>query len=166
MGRTGWFAATVAAGVMLAPTAMAQEGREGSGEFVRQVLESYSDKPDVRPLTDTDPQGVWSPHMLELMRRDQALAGDEVPYLDGDPVCGCQDWEHLTVRSIQVTRNAGQRVVVTARFMNAGKETTRVFLMLGNPFRWRIDDVLNPGQPSLADQLEASNARLEAERRR
>lgn len=159
-----WGLAAAALGLMLGgcTTASAQEGREGAAAFVREVYASYQDD-QPWPIDDTRLDAVWSPRMAALIRRDRELADGELPWLDADPICNCQDFEDIRVLDAQAGWNADHRVVVTVRFVNAGHETTGVFLMLGDPIRgWRIDDVLNPDGPGLADSLAASNARVEA----
>lgn len=143
--------------------ALAQRGDEGSVAFVQGVYAAYSDDEDASPpLLGND--RVWSPRMAALILRDQELATDDLPYLDADPICNCQDWEHLSVRSVTVRLDrTRRRWVATVRFVNAGSETTTVLALEGSPTRgWKIDDVLNPGYPSLANQLAASIRRVEA----
>ena len=144
-------------------TASAQEGREGATEFVREVYASYQDdKP--WPIDDSRLDDVWSPRMAALIRRDRELADGDLPWLDADPICNCQDFENIEVLDARASWNADHRVVVTVRFVNAGQQNTGVFLLLGNPIQgWLIDDVLNPdGHPGLADALADSNALIEA----
>lgn len=141
-------------------TASAQEGREGATNFIEGVYASYQDdKP--WPIDDTRLDEVWSPRMAALIRRDRALADGDLPYLDADPICNCQDFEDIRVLDARAEWR-DHRVVVVVRFFNAGEENTGVFLLAGNPIRgWRIDDVLNPDAPSLAENLAASNASVE-----
>lgn len=143
-------------------TASAQEGREGSAEFMRAVYASYQED-QLWPIDDQRLDEVWSPRMAALIRRDRELSGDDLPWLDADPICNCQDFEDIRVLDARADWNADTRVVVTVRFINGGEEQTGYFLMRGNPIRgWRIDDVLNPDGPSLAENLAASNAGIEA----
>lgn len=144
-------------------TASAQEGSEGAEAFVRSVYASYvEDEP--WPIDEARLDEVFSARTAALIRRDRALAEDEPPYLDADPICNCQDFGDLRVLQTRADRNAMGRVVVTVRFEDFGQETTSQFLMSGGPDQgWRIDDILNPdGYASLAENLEASNARIEA----
>lgn len=143
-------------------TASAQEGREGAREFVEGVYASYRDD-QPWPIDDTRLDDVWSPRMAALIRRDRELADGELPWLDADPICNCQDFENIEVLDARASWNADHRVVVTVRFVNAGQQGTGIFLLLGNPIRgWLIDDVVNPDGPSLAEALAASNAGIEA----
>lgn len=145
--------------------AAAQVGSEGAEAFVRGVFAGYSaNGEDEWPLAEYNLSDVFSARMAGLIRRDRALAEDDLPYLDADPLCQCQDWGDFrveSVRIIHIARMPGRRADVT--FTNFGqRETTRLQLS-GDPISgWRIDDVLTPGQPGLAEQLEESNRRREA----
>ncbi|MES2835207.1 MAG: DUF3828 domain-containing protein [Pseudomonadota bacterium] len=163
-----WVLASAILALMLGgcTTASAQEGSEGAKEFVEGVYASYQDD-QPWPIDDTRLDAVWSPRMAALIRRDRELADGELPYLDADPICNCQDFENLTVRHVQIyqdrTGRYGSRMA-RVEFTNAGEEVTIVLSLAGNPIQgWRIDDVVNQdGYPSLAENLAASNAGIEA----
>lgn len=147
-------------------TASAQEGSEGAREFVQAVYASYSNDPEATPPMAGDSHDIWSDRMSALIARDQELANGELPYLDADPICNCQDWENLTVQSVQISQPRDGRSGRLARvhFTNADSQETVVLRLSGNPNQgWKIDDVLNEGDhPSLAEALAASNRRIEA----
>lgn len=146
-------------------TASAQEGSEGAEHFVRAVYASYQDD-QPWPIDDTRLDAVWSPRMAALIRRDRELADGELPYLDADPICSCQDFENLTVQSVRIEPPVDGRGSRSAqvRFTNAGQRVTVVLSLVGNPNSgWLIDDVVNQdGYPGLAEALAASNAGIEA----
>lgn len=145
-------------------SAAAQEGSEGAEAFVRGVFAGYSaDGEDEWPLADYNLGEVFSARMAGLIRRDRALSEGELPYLDADPLCQCQDWGEFRVESVRVYRVAsdpGRRAVVT--FTNFGERRTTRLRLSGDPNSgWRIDDVLSPDS-SLAEELAGSNRRREA----
>ncbi|MFN4091574.1 MAG: DUF3828 domain-containing protein [Brevundimonas sp.] len=146
-------------------TVSAQEGSEGAREFVEGVYASYQDD-QPWPIDDTRLDAVWSPRMAALIRRDRELADGELPYLDADPICSCQDFENLTVQSVRIAPPVDERGSRSAlvRFTNAGEQVTVVLSLVGNPNSgWLIDDVVNQdGYPGLAEALAASNASIEA----
>jgi hypothetical protein len=163
-----WMLGLVGGLALLATTsATAQEGSEGAEAFVRSVFASYVDDDDsAGPLADGRLDRVWSARMAGLIRRDRALATDDPPYLDADPLCQCQDWGRLTVQSVRLGRTEDPGPTATVTFTNLGERTTTVVRLSGNPNAgWRIDDVLSPGGPGLAERLAASNRRIEQGRR-
>lgn len=91
------------------------------------------------------------------------LAKGELPYLDADPICGCQDLQSLTVWRVQIFGDLQRpNVVRMARveFTNAGEAPTVLLALTGSPIDgWRIDDVVDhQGVLSLAEALAAANA--------
>ena len=143
-------------------TASAQGGSDGAEAFVRSVYASYTED-GPWPIDEARLDEVFTARTGALIRRDRELSGDDLPYLDADPICNCQDFEDIRVVESGSDRDAEGRVIVRVRFVNGGEEMETDFLMAGDPNQgWRIDDILNAdGYPSLADNLAASNARLE-----
>ena len=146
-------------------TASAQEGSEGARAFVQAVYASYSADPDATPPMAGASHDIWSDRMSALIARDQELANGDLPYLDADPICNCQDWENLTVQDVQISqpRDGGGGRLARVLFTNAGAQETVVLRLSGDPIQgWKIDDILNEGYPSLAEALAASNRQIEA----
>lgn len=142
------------------PMAAPQASADGAEAFVRALYATYADGGDANPWSGAR---VWSRRMHALVRRDAELAVDDLPYLDADPICNCQDWENLTVRSVALSPvRADGSVEATVRFVNAGEDTTALLKLVREADGWRVDDVMNPGYPSLAENLAESNARIEA----
>ncbi len=160
-----WMIGLVGGLAMAAGTpAAAQEGSEGAEAFIRVVFDAYVDDDDSRwPLADARLDLIWSPRMAALIRRDRDLSEGDLPYLDADPLCQCQDWGEFRVESVRIQNppGPGRRAIVT--FTNFGARETTVVDLAGNPNAgWRIDDVLTAGQPGLAEALTESNRRREA----
>jgi hypothetical protein len=148
--------------LMLAAPATAQEGSEGAETFVREVYALYNADEGPWPIDDRVLDRIWTPEMATLIRRDRELSGDELPYLDADPVCGCQDAGDVVVERVALARASGGRLA-TVRFTNFGETATTVLRLSGGPGRWRISDVVNQdGYPGLAEALADSNRRIEA----
>lgn len=145
------------------PAPPPQASTDGAEAYVRALYASYAAGDDAEPWSGAR---VWSRRMEALVRRDAELATDDLPYLDADPICNCQDWENLTVRSVALSpaRPDGS-VEATVRFVNGGEGQTALLKLVRQADGWRVDDVMNPGYPSLAENLAASNARIEAGRK-
>lgn len=102
--------------------------------------------------------------MAALIDRDIELAGDDLPFLDADPICNCQDWEGIAVRSVRVRALGRGRTEATVQFVNAGEPQTARFILIREDGGWRIDDIVNPPWRGLAARLAESNRRVEAGR--
>ena len=142
----------------------AQEGSEGAEAFVRVVFQSYVDDNEADwPLGDARLDEVWTARMAGLIRRDRELSEGDLPYLDADPLCQCQDRGKFRVESVRIGRAPGPGRLATVTFTNFGERDTTVVRLSGNPnVGWLIDDVLNSGHRGLAGELTESNRRREA----
>lgn len=135
----------------------AADSRDFSGAeaFVRAVYAGYAE-----PAVEL-PGRLWSARTGALIDRDRELAAEYAPYLDYDPICNCQDWLDLAVRSVELAPGPDGAVDATARFVNGGEETTTRLRLIREGGAWVVDDILNPGGPTLAESLAESNQRLE-----
>lgn len=139
---------------------------DGTAEvFVRGIYAGYAaaEAADAPPPEKTLPP-IWSRRMAALMDRDIALAGDDLPFLDADPICNCQDWEGIAVLSVRTRAMGRGRTEAVVRFVNGGEAQTGRFVLIREDGGWRIDDVLNPPYRGLAALLAESNRRVEAGR--
>ena len=99
-------------------------------------------------------QAVFSPRLLALIRRDARNAPvGEVPTLDGDPICDCQDADGLKATWVGVDRISPGRAVVRAELkFPDGREVITLDLVSVHG-RWRVDDIHSPSTPSLVGLL-------------
>lgn len=126
--------------------------------FVTSLYAHYRRNPDYSPLLR--PQDVFAPRLTAAIRRDAALAKGEVGFLDGDPLCDCQDSAGLraTVAPIGQPGPATARVSVDIHF--AGNDRRHLQLSLARVAgAWRIADVASAQEPSLLADLERENSR-------
>lgn len=161
------FARAVLGSVVLlafASPAAAQRGDASAETFVRGLYASYAaaEAPDGPPVEDGPP--IWSRRIAALIDRDIELAGDDLPFLDADPICNCQDWEGIAVRLVRVRALGRGRTAATVQFVNAGEPQTARFILIREDGGWRIDDIVNPPWRGLAARLAESNRRVEAGR--
>lgn len=66
-------------------------------EFVSNVYRNYATGDRFSAL-GRDADTLFSPELLALIREDSKQAQGEVGYLDGDPLCDCQDFDITDVR--------------------------------------------------------------------
>ena len=125
--------------------------------FVAGLLATYKDN-------SKSPAGshrIYDSQLQDLMDEDVRLAKGEVPALDFDPICQCQDYQHLqgqlAVRSASPTA-----AVVTATISDLGmpKEKPRkaVFDLVKERGAWRIHDIHADDPKSLRAFLIQQNA--------
>ena len=122
--------------------------------FIAQVYAGYRHA-GYNPLDRLD--RTFAPELAAAIREDARLAKGEVGYLDGDPLCNCQDYLKLsaTIRSVAQPnrRTASARVRV-----NLGVDRPRDLRLelKRTPAGWRIADVVRDGE-SLLKALEKAN---------
>lgn len=101
-----------------------------------------------------------SARMNQVLMLDERLAlPGELSSLDYDPLCNCQDLEHLVLEKVAITQKDpthAEAVVRFRPFRNNSQSITQTLSLRMENQRWVIDDVISE-QGSLYDQLNASN---------
>jgi hypothetical protein len=113
----------------------------------------------------THPGRVFAPQLLAAINEDSKLANGEVGYLDGDPVCQCQDTGGMHASVTGVTQQGPNKatVRVSLRWGNDQPRPTTTFSLVKTKAGWRIGDVSSPDEPSLLKALRDSNAKARAQ---
>ena len=143
--------------MLLALAAAAAQPADAPRRFLDRVYASYS-KPDFSPFRQ--PGRYFAPRLVAAIREDARLAHGEVGYLDGDPLCQCQDTAGLRTRITRVTLSGPGRASAEVILDYPDNTPTRIRLSLVQTRSgWRIGDVSANGEPSLIIALERSNRR-------
>ncbi len=104
------------------------------------------------------PKLYFTPRLAAAIDEDARLANGEVGYLDGDPICQCQDPDGLHATISSVTKKASDKAEVRVSIGFTGYEArTATFSLVQTASGWRIDDVSSADEPSLLRSIEASN---------
>jgi hypothetical protein len=138
-------------GLALACSPLLAQGQSLSdaNAFVRGLYRAYQhgDGPDY-----LGPQGrrVFSPRLLGLIERDQRLTprGD-VPALDGDPLCDCQDPGGFGGLRVEVSGAGPGRAEARVRFRLDSEPRSLRLDLVSVHGAWRVDDVHSKDTPSL-----------------
>ena len=141
--------ATALSVVALAVPAVAGEpDLTAAKAFVTALYAAYQREPGP-DYTGRQASRVFTPDLISLMRRSAATApkGD-VPPLDGDPICDCQDYEIRDI-AVSVVADGPAGAHATASFRNAGEPTTIRLDLVRLRTGWRVADVHSPSTPSL-----------------
>jgi hypothetical protein len=113
----------------------------------------------------THPGRIFAPRLLSAIDEDSKLAKGEVGYLDGDPVCQCQDSGGMHASVTGVTQQGPDKatVKVALRWDNDAPRPATTFSLVRTKAGWRIADVSSPDEPSLLKALRDSNAKARAQ---
>jgi hypothetical protein len=128
---------------------------ESPAAFVRRVYAGYSHS-GYNPLSI--PEQVFSPALTAAIQKDGS--GGEVGYLDGDPLCDCQDYDGISAKILSL-RQPNARSADARLHVKLGPEEMRdlrLRLVL-TASGWRIADVIGADGHSLLKELQRSNAK-------
>ena len=122
--------------------------------FVGRVYAEYS-KEGFSPFAE--PERYFAPGLLAEIRKDGA--DGEVGYLDGDPLCDCQDYDHLTATVLKIRRPSVNAAVadVRVRVLPGTVRKLELRLIRGSS-GWRVADVVGADHHSLLSELKRANA--------
>ena len=137
--------------------AMYEAARVGPEAFVRALYAIY-------PATDAEmgapPQPGQDPlydRMLNAMiSADFAKAAGEVPTLNYDPICDCQDVGDFRLDSVTITSSGPAAAEAAVVFTNMGETRRQTLKLVKEGPMWKVADVLVPGRQPLTEQLMAA----------
>ncbi len=127
---------------------------EGPEPFVRAIYAQYvaGGPQGAPPAPGQDP--MFSRTMNALIGADVRAANGEVPTLNYDPFCGCQDQGDFAVTALAVAQADPNAAEANVAFTNIGEaRTLRLKLVREGP-NWKVDDIVD-GETSLHDTLMA-----------
>lgn len=133
---------------------------EGPEPFVRALYAVYvaGGPKDAKPAPGQDP--IYSRMLNAAIITDFNLAqgrnGGEVPTLNHDPICDCQDQGVFTLDSLAVTSTGERTAGAAVAFTNAGETTRQTLKLIKEGPMWRVVDVIDDRGRSLNDELIAS----------
>jgi hypothetical protein len=128
--------------------------------FLRQVYAHYRE-PNFSPFKH--PEHFFAPKLLGAIAEDSELAHGEVGYLDGDPICQCQDTSGMRPVINAVTQRGPNMASVRVSIAWPHDKTQHVrFSLVRTQSGWRIADTSSVGEPSLLAALEESNRKARA----
>ncbi len=102
--------------------------------FVRDLFTQYAEGQKPR-AHDT----IFDDDTLKLIKADADRAEGELPNLDYDPVCNCQDYEKLAVNEVLI--ESGKTTVAHVAFVNGGKVFSQDFELTCGATGWRVHDI-------------------------
>lgn len=106
------------------------------------------------PAPGQDP--IYGRMLNAMIGADVAKAAGEVPTLNYDPICDCQDSGDFTLDSVTVTQSDPQAAEAAVVFSNMGETKRQTLKLVKEGPMWRVSDVLVPGRPALTEQLMAA----------
>ena len=142
--------------------------------FLHSVYRNYSKGGPGVDVTSLKARKILTSPLISLLHADQKAVGSgEVGALDGDPICGCQDWDGIFDLKISIRMRgpgSAKAAVSFALFApqggaNQDRRSLEISL-LGQGGQWRIDNVVDRSDPKVLLDLreESEKEILEANR--
>jgi hypothetical protein len=140
--------------ILFALLLAASQPAESPAAFIRHAYAGYNHS-GYSPLLE--PEKLFSPTLAAAIRKDNS--GGEVGYLDGDPLCDCQDFERISAKIVSMKRPNARSANVRVHVTLGPKVARDLKLSLVMTAKgWRIADIVDPRGHSLLRELEQSNA--------
>jgi opacity protein-like surface antigen len=137
-----------------AAAAQAADATAASAErFLRGLYAQYTANGKPTPFLYPDARNIADPAMMALLKRDRDKANGEVGAMDSDPICRCQDWESIKVKSVQVTMLGENAATADVTMSDMGDTQKIHYSLVWTKDGWRIHDISTKDQPSLVAYL-------------
>jgi hypothetical protein len=142
--------------ILLALAAVAVQPQAASPRaFLERTYANYANA-NFNPFDHVD--RYFAPRLIAAIREDSRLARGEVGYVDGDPICQCQDPGGLHAKVTRVTLQGPTKANAEVILDWTDSTARRVrFSLLRTAAGWRIADVASGDEPSLLHAIEQSN---------
>lgn len=133
-------------------------GEQNAEAFVRALYANaaapLANDPAAASITPgRDP--LYSRTLNALIGADFHAAKGEVPYLNYDPVCGCQDADGFALTALKMTPDGDRASTAEVTFTNHGETHQQTLKLVREGPMWRIADVIDARGQSLHDALMA-----------
>jgi hypothetical protein len=130
--------------------------------WMERLYASYR-APDFSPFKH--PEAYFAPRLIAAIKEDARLAHGEVGYVDGDPICQCQDAGGMRPHILKVTRLSADKasvgVLIDWQDSTARRARFNLVRLRGG---WRIADVASADERSFLQAIEKSNRQARARR--
>lgn len=129
-------------------------GEEGPEPFVRALFARY-DPGNPLPAGETPPPGrepLYGRTLNAMIGADFRQAAGGVPYLNYDPVCGCQDGD-IVLRNVTVTETDRFKADAQVAFTRDGETVDQLMKLEREGPMWRVVDVIPEGERPLTERL-------------
>ncbi|MDB5421350.1 MAG: hypothetical protein JWR59_1297 [Brevundimonas sp.] len=124
---------------------------EGPEPFVRALYAVYvaGGPKEAPPAPGQDP--LFSRMLNATIGADVRVAKGEVPTLNYDLICGCQDQGVFTLDSLTVTQSGPNAATADVAFTNADETTRQTLKLVREGINWKVDDVIGADGKSVRE---------------
>jgi hypothetical protein len=140
-------------------------GEKDAEAFVRALYANAAAPVANDPAAATISPGrdpLYSRTLNALIGVDFREAKGEVPYLNYDPVCACQDADGFALTGLKMTPDGDKAASADVTFTNHGETQQQTLKLVKEGPMWRIADVVDAKGNSLHDALMAIAEKAES----
>ena len=131
--------------------------------FVESVYRAYANHGKGIDFTGPKAHSFYDASLIALLHADQKAVGpNEVGVLDGDPICGCQDWDGIWDLKIAIQMQGESRAKAAVSFAlfapkaGADRDLRSLEMTLVRESKgWRVDDIVDKSDPKAPFDLRA-----------
>ena len=127
---------------------------DGAEAFVRTLYAQYANGGPQGEPPEPGRDPLLTRILNALVGADVRAANGEVPTLNYDPFCACQDQADFVVNATAVAQSDPNNAEATVTFTNMGEQKTLKLKLLREGPNWKVADVID-GATSLHDTLMA-----------
>ena len=139
--------AGISAAQAVDPTAASAE------QFLRGLYAKYTHNGKPTPFVYPDAKTIADADMMALLKHDRDKSNGEVGAMDSDPICRCQDWEAIKVKSLTVTMQSASAANADVTISDLGDVQKIHYALIWTKDGWRIHDIGAKDEPSLVTYL-------------
>lgn len=137
--------------------AIYEAARAGPEEFVRALYAVHVAGTGMGEPLAPGQDPIYDRMLNAMIGEDFRKAAGEVPTLNYDPICACQDSGPFTLDSVAVRPGAEPReAIADVVFTNMGEQKRQTLKLVKEGPMWKVADVLVPGEKPLTEQLMAA----------
>jgi len=148
-------AADAPAAAPAGPMTVDQAAQAGPEPFVRALYARYVEPGGVGEPPAPGQNPIYSRRMNALIGEDFRAVNGEVPTLNYDPICDCQDGT-TELQQLTITETGVNEAEAALTFLKSGVPHQQTLFLLKEGPAWRIEDVVVPGREPLAETLLAA----------
>lgn len=137
----------------LAATSTSADDVSSARAFLSHIYAGYH--PDAGLDAILPDEEVYTPALIAAMQANSDAYAGEVGYLDGDPLCDCQDTaQDLRQLSFDIQPLAGGQLRASTQLDDAQQPLQLQLTLQRQGSSWRVADIATPRAPSLLQALQ------------
>lgn len=136
-----------------AATSTSADDVSSARAFLSHIYAGYH--PDAGLDAILPDEEVYTPALIAAMQANSDAYAGEVGYLDGDPLCDCQDTaQDLRQLSFDIQPLAGGQLRASTQLDDAQQPLQLQLTLQRQGSSWRVADIATPRAPSLLQALQ------------